>query len=108
MRLGEFIHEKRIAKEMTLREFCKTSGLDCVFISGLERGVENCPLEKDFYKKVAKALNLSPSDTLELKKLSKSSNLVPQPPLHLRLPVFLPPNLTDAQIEDLIDLIKKS
>ena len=108
MRLGDFIHNKRMALEMTLRDFCLKSGLDSVFISGLERGVEDCPVENEFYKKVAKTLKLEAKDIKTLKNLAKINNITPQPPLWQRLPAFLPPNMTDAQLEALIDLIKKS
>jgi len=44
---GEKLRTKRIAKEMTLRKFCRKSGYDPAYISRVERGMFTAPQNKN-------------------------------------------------------------
>lgn len=62
MTFGEFFKAKRIARELTLREFCEKNEFDPGNISKLERGVLPAPHGDDKLKKYSKALGLKPGN----------------------------------------------
>jgi transcriptional regulator with XRE-family HTH domain len=55
---GDFIKEKRLEKDMSLRTFCKNIGYDPSNWSKVERGVLPPPLEEEKLMKIAKSLEL--------------------------------------------------
>ena len=55
---AEFFKEKRIASELTLRQFCQKHGFDPGNISKLERGVFAAPQAEEKLEKYARALGL--------------------------------------------------
>jgi transcriptional regulator with XRE-family HTH domain len=57
-RFGEFFKEKRIALELTLREFCRRNELDPGNISKLERGILPPPQGEEQRTKYAEALGI--------------------------------------------------
>lgn len=56
---GDFIKEKRINKEITLREFCRQLELDASNWSKIERGVMSPPQDEEKLKQIAKVLGIS-------------------------------------------------
>jgi transcriptional regulator with XRE-family HTH domain len=57
-RFGEFFKQRRIALELTLREFCRRNGLDAGNISRLERGLLTPPQGRDALEHYAQLLKL--------------------------------------------------
>jgi transcriptional regulator with XRE-family HTH domain len=55
---GNFFKEKRLAKGLTLREFCRVNGLDPGNISKIERGLFPPPQSKELLLKYAAALGV--------------------------------------------------
>ncbi len=58
---GEFCRDKRLDKEMTLREFCREHEFDPAWISRIERGLLTPPKSKRLRSKLAGALGLKES-----------------------------------------------
>jgi len=57
-RFGGFFKQRRIALELTLREFCRRNGLDPGNISRLERGLLPPPQGRETLENYAKLLQL--------------------------------------------------
>jgi transcriptional regulator with XRE-family HTH domain len=55
---AEFIRDKRIAAGLTLREFCRKSGIDSSNWSKVERGLLSPPQSKEILTEVASFLNI--------------------------------------------------
>lgn len=60
---GAFFHAKRIATELTLRQFCTTHGLDPGNISKLERGLLPPPESREKLEQYARFLGLTSGST---------------------------------------------
>jgi transcriptional regulator with XRE-family HTH domain len=58
MTFGTFVREKRIAAELSLREFCKTAAIDPSNWSKVERDMMPVPGSRDFLASIAKLLKL--------------------------------------------------
>lgn len=58
MSFGQFIKEKRIGLELTLRAFCERQPCDPGNHSKLERGILNPPDDEAFMEKLAAALRI--------------------------------------------------
>ena len=58
MTFGEFVREKRISAELSLREFCKTLGTDPSNWSKVERDMMPVPDNRDFLDSTGKLLGL--------------------------------------------------
>ena len=56
---GEYIKEKRLSKELTLREFCRMLEEDPSNWSKIERGVMSPPQEEQKLSKIARILGIS-------------------------------------------------
>jgi transcriptional regulator with XRE-family HTH domain len=55
---GEMLHEERISRKTTLREFCRINDFDPARISKIENGLLNVPKGEEFIKRIAKALDI--------------------------------------------------
>jgi transcriptional regulator with XRE-family HTH domain len=55
---GEMLHEERISRKETLREFCRINDFDPARISKIENGLLNVPKGKEFIKRIAKGLDI--------------------------------------------------
>ena len=55
---GEFIKERRIAKGISLREFCKRIEIDASNWSKVERGLLSPPQDEEKLKKIAQVLDI--------------------------------------------------
>jgi len=56
MKFGEFVHAARIKRELTLREFCRVTGIDPGNWSKTERGLQAPPKSRQALEEVARAL----------------------------------------------------
>lgn len=77
---SNFLHDRRIAQELTLRAFCLASGASSVYWSSLERGHAPAPVETHFYKKIKNILKLTEEEYTQLLKLKDSHTWTPEPP----------------------------
>lgn len=119
MNFGEFFKAKRIANEMTLREFCEKYEFDPGNISKLERGVLPAPLGEDKLKKYAKALGVKPGsdDYVEFFDLAAASaknfsvKNIKDEELLRKLPVLFrtldKKDLTEEKLNRIIRLIRE-
>ena len=57
MRFGEFVHAARMKRSLTLREFCRTTGIDPGNWSKVERGFLAPPKTRPVLEEVARALS---------------------------------------------------
>ena len=60
---GKFIREKRLEQNLTLREFCKTTGYDIGYISRLENDLFLPPEDEEKLEKLANILNIKRNTT---------------------------------------------
>src|SRR4030042_2124269 len=77
---GEFVKEKRISLDMTLREFCRNLDEDPSNWSKIERGLMSPPKDEEKLKKIAKILKIKKNtqDYLMLLDSSKTdSGIIP-------------------------------
>lgn len=61
--LFEFIREKRLEKEISLREFCRSSEMDPSNWSKIERGIIPVPKAKPILTRIASSLKLNSDET---------------------------------------------
>ena len=116
---GEFIKEKRIALEMTLREFCRKLEEDPSNWSKVERGVNPPPKDENKLKKIAEILNIK-EETSDYSLLMDSAktdagaipdyimadkNLLDSLPIFFRTMGSVKP--TKEEIQELIEILKK-
>jgi transcriptional regulator with XRE-family HTH domain len=59
-KLGRFVRQTRVAKDMSQEDLAGVAGLDRTYISHLERGLRNPSLLH--LQRLAKALGIRPSD----------------------------------------------
>jgi transcriptional regulator with XRE-family HTH domain len=117
-KLGEYIKELRIKNQITLREFCKRSGLDPSNWSKVERGINAPPKSKEVLEIIAKALDLTvnSSEYNQLfdyamidfipTELAEDSNVLEKLPLFFRTARGEKP--TEEELKELIKLIQQS
>ncbi|MCX6577004.1 MAG: hypothetical protein NTV82_11515 [Candidatus Aminicenantes bacterium] len=117
---GEFFKKKRVEKGLTLRSFCLKNGFDPGNISKMERGLLVPPSSRDKLEIYAKALGLKPgsADWVEFfdraaackgeipLEIMSDSQLVEKLPLIFR--TIRGKRVTDKQLEELAELIRKS
>ena len=58
MTFGEFVREKRLARDLSLRKFCETAQLDPSNWSKIERGRFPAPTSREALEHIAKVLGL--------------------------------------------------
>ena len=116
---GEYVKERRIAKDISLRKFCQLTGMDASNWSKVERGVLTPPHDEDKLKKIAQVLDveLGSEEWDELKDLSSlGAGKLPEDIASDRrvvdsLPLFFRTIRSDKptteELERLIELIKK-
>jgi transcriptional regulator with XRE-family HTH domain len=78
--LSNFLRQKRLDQELTLRSFCLAAGCDSAYWSALERGHAPAPQELEFYKRLIKILSLSPTEYELLLTLKETHQWTPEPP----------------------------
>ena len=117
-KFGEYIKELRIKNQITLREFCKKSGLDPSNWSKIERGINAPPKSKEILKTIAKSLELtvnSPEYNQLIDyamidfiptELAEDSDVLEKLPLFFRTARGEKP--TEEELKELIELIRQS
>jgi len=103
VKLGEHLENKRWAQDLTLRQFCLQNNVDCVLISKIERNrIQIGPKEIGIIKS---AYKVSES---EIKGLDCSVIEYTEQELVNKLPVFLPHDITEDQLKNLVEVIKNA
>lgn len=107
---GAFLRELRIDREISLRDFAKSSGMDVGNLSKIERGILDPPQSK-IQNKFIKLLNLNEKDSIKLKDLAshQKGNYPPEVEDDLKEYEYIPillrtianKRLTDEQIREL-------
>ena len=116
---GEFIKERRIAKSISLREFCKRMDMDASNWSKVERGLLAPPQDEEKLKKMARVLDIKIGSPLwkEMKdKANIDAGIIPEDILSDEkvlnsLPIFFrtirSEKPTPEDLDKLIHLIRK-
>jgi transcriptional regulator with XRE-family HTH domain len=116
---GEFVKEKRLEKDIGLREFCRKLSIDASNWSKIERGVKAPPQNERKLKQIAKILGISIDSEkfAEFKDLaSVDAGIIPKDILSDRetlnaLPMFFrtvrSEKPTEEELNKLIKNIKK-
>lgn len=117
-KFGEYIKDLRVEKQITLREFCKISGLDPSNWSKIERGIHTPPKSKEVLEQIATTLGL-PENSPEYNQLfdyamidfipaelAEDSQVLEKLPLFFRTARGEKP--TDEELKELIKLIQQS
>ncbi len=117
-KFGEYIKDLRVEKEITLREFCKTVGLDPSNWSKIERGLLAPPKSKEILGQIASTLGLTENSPeynqlfdyamIEFipAELAEDSQILERLPLFFRTARGEKP--TEAELKELIKLIQQS
>jgi transcriptional regulator with XRE-family HTH domain len=116
---GEFIKERRIAKSISLREFCKRMEMDASNWSKVERGLLAPPQDEEKLRKIARVLDIKVGSSLwkEMKdKANIDAGIIPDDILSDEkvlnsLPVFFrtirSEKPTPEDLDKLINMIRK-
>jgi transcriptional regulator with XRE-family HTH domain len=116
---GEFIKERRISKDISLREFCKRIEIDASNWSKVERGLLAPPQDEDKLKKIARLLDIKIGSPLwkEMKdKANIDAGIIPEDILSDEkvlnsLPIFFrtirSEKPTPEDLDKLIDMLRK-
>lgn len=117
IKFGEFIKNLRIERSLSLREFCRQTGLDASDWSRIERGIFRPPKSKQILGEIARVLNLTEGsdeyNTLfELTAISYVPvDLVANPSVVEKLPVFFRTmrgaKPSRKELEELIEILKE-
>lgn len=75
-RFHEILKEKRIEKRISLRDFCRTIGIDAVTYSRIERGISSIP-DKCILRKIGEALSFSGNELENFIRFGDSSRNKP-------------------------------
>jgi transcriptional regulator with XRE-family HTH domain len=115
---GEFIKQLRLQNRITLREFCRLSGIDPSNWSKIERGMLPPPKSKLMLEEIAKILKIKKNNDnwytlMDLaaithipKELLNNQSIVEKLPVFFRTLRGQKP--TEEELENLIKLIKES
>ena len=115
----EFIKERRIAKGISLREFCKRIEIDASNWSKFERGLLSPPQDEEKLKKIAHVLDIkigSPSWKEMKDKANIDAGIIPEDILSDEkvlnsLPIFFrtirSEKPTPEELDKLINMIRK-
>jgi len=114
-RFGDFIKERRLAAELTLRQFCMKASVDPSNWSKIERGLGEAPKSNEMLDRISDVLNLAESDRETLCDLAIVAS-IPRGFLEEKviekLPIFFRTvrgdKPTEAELEKLIEVIKNS
>jgi transcriptional regulator with XRE-family HTH domain len=90
---ANFIREKRVAAELTLREFCRLTGIDASNWSKIERGLLTPPQSKNVLDEIAKVLKIKTGsedykEMLDMAALSAIPDGLIESEILEQLPVF--------------------
>lgn len=90
---ANFIREKRISAGLTLREFCRSTGIDASNWSKIERGIKTPPQSKNVLEEIASILKIKESsqeykELMDLAALSSVPEELIESEILEQLPVF--------------------
>jgi len=74
-KFGEFVREKRLEINMTLREFCRKTGVDASNWSKVERSIKKPPKSKEVLEPIADILELDGEEYNTLYDLATISHV---------------------------------
>ncbi len=115
MRFDDFIKEKRVAAQLTLRQFCQQASVDPSNWSKTERGLGEIPKSKDMLDRIAGILKLDKSDRDTLIDLAiiasipkelRSNDIIEKLPIFFRTVRGEKP--TEAELKKLFETISNS
>src|SRR5690349_15485378 len=114
-RFENFIKEKRMAAQLTLRQFCHLASVDPSNWSKTERGLGEIPKSKEMLDRIAGILKLDQGDKATLIDLAiiasipkdlRSDNIIEKLPIFFRTVRGEKP--TEAELRKLFETISKS
>ena len=114
---ADFIRQKRIAAELTLREFCRDIGFDASNWSKIERGLKRPPQSKSFLEGIAETLKIETGsedykEMFDLAALSSIPEGFIEEEVLEQLPVFFRTvrgdKPSEAELDELVKKIKSS
>ena len=115
---GNFVKALRLEKDITLRDFCKLTGIDSAYWSKVERGINEPPKNTVELGKIAQVLDIS-FNSEEFHELLKLADLifVPEVPftdseilesLPLQFTSINGSTPTENQLKELVNIIRKT
>ncbi len=116
-KFGEYVRNLRLERRITLREFCRTTGLDPSNWSKIERGRHQPPRTKEVLNSIAEALGLG-NDSEEYLTLTElaaisyiptelvDSNVVDRLPIFFRTIRGEKP--TREELEEIVKILRES
>jgi transcriptional regulator with XRE-family HTH domain len=119
MTFGTFFKNKRMKTDLSLRQFCKSKGLDPAYISRIENDIIPAPNKQSLLETLAKALDIKETtpewvEFFDLAFVSKGE--MPEdiqenfPEVLAYLPAFLRSvkknKVTKEDVNELVDLVK--
>lgn len=116
-KFGEFVKEKRLENNLTLREFCKKVDFDPSNWSKIERGINPPPKSMEYINKIANALMLKEgSEEFNILKDSAAIDFIPKDLIEdnilEELPIFFRTvrgnELTEQELKDLAERLRRS
>jgi transcriptional regulator with XRE-family HTH domain len=114
---ANFIHDKRIAAGLTLREFCRLAGIDASNWSKIERGLSTPPQSVKILNEIASSLKIKEAsqdykEMFDLAALSTIPEELIEPEILEQLPVFFRTvrgeKPTEEELKTLITKIRSS
>ena len=120
MSFGETVKSLRIAKKVTLRQFCQEHGYDPSNWSKIERGINPPPKDEEMLTRWAKALGLKPQTDAwknfmleaEVSRGNIPREVMNDPALLEKLPAFFRTvrgaGLGEKELDNLIEKIRKA
>jgi transcriptional regulator with XRE-family HTH domain len=111
----QFIQEKRVERNVTLREFCRATELDPSNWSKVERGIADPPKSKEILDRIAVALQFNDEEKHTLMDLamieSIPEDLRPTEDILEKLPIFFRTvrgeKPTEDELRKLIERLKE-
>lgn len=112
----QFVKEKRMEKQITLREFCRSAEVDPSNWSKIERGLAEAPKSKEFIDRIAAVLALNREEKATLHDLaiieSIPEDLRPEEEILEKLPIFFRTvrgdKPSEEELRELIRMISQS
>jgi transcriptional regulator with XRE-family HTH domain len=114
---AKFIREKRVAAELTLREFCRLTGIDASNWSKIERGLLTPPQSRTVLDNIASVLKIKIGsedykEMLDLAALSSIPDGLIESEILEQLPVFFRTvrgeNPSEKELNELLKKIKST
>jgi transcriptional regulator with XRE-family HTH domain len=106
---NQFVQEKRMEREMSLRQFCKAAALDPSNWSKIERGLVKQGQSHEILDRISTVLNLNEADRQTLKDLavidSIPTELMLEDKIVESLPIFFRTVRGDKPSEDELNLL---